>query len=113
MEELTNCHDCDAKPGQIHTPGCDVERCSYCGGQKMCCSHAKHDPAFARWTGLWPGKAECDALGITLNEVHHGLAEILYCKPGARSQEPRNVNIGKLRDETEKWKERLKKHETR
>lgn len=70
--ELTKCHDCGAKPGETHMPGCDTERCSYCGGQVLCCGGCKdpatgdmrHDPLFGRWTGLWPGAAECAMLGM-------------------------------------------------
>jgi hypothetical protein len=35
---MSNCHDCDAKPGEFHKPGCDVERCANCGGQLISCA---------------------------------------------------------------------------
>jgi hypothetical protein len=31
------CHDCGAKPGYYHHPGCDTERCPICGGQLISC----------------------------------------------------------------------------
>lgn len=32
------CHDCAALKGQLHAPGCDVERCPVCGEQAFCCN---------------------------------------------------------------------------
>lgn len=82
MKELENCHDCGAKPGEIHEEGCDTERCSVCGGQYLSCGCPGHDPAFARWTGLWPGYAEAEILGIDLNDLYkQGLHRVFFVKP--------------------------------
>lgn len=67
-KKLENCHDCGAKPGEKHLGNCDVERCSVCGGQKLDCDCKGHNRKFARWTGVCPGKAEANYLGIDLNE---------------------------------------------
>lgn len=81
----TDCHDCGAKPGDVHTSGCDVERCSVCGGQWIQCDCEGHDPYFARWTGFWPGGLEAQALGIDLNTfVIIGLDELFFVKPTER-----------------------------
>ena len=87
-ESIKNCPDCGVKPGEVHLDNCDVERCSQCGWQKLSCGiHSgcdgtKHDKNFARWTGLWPGAAEADALGIDLNEFHdQGFHKIFFKKP--------------------------------
>jgi hypothetical protein len=31
------CHDCAVTRGQLHVPGCDVERCPACRGQMISC----------------------------------------------------------------------------
>lgn len=32
------CHDCGAKEGEYHLPGCDMEKCPFCGGQLISCN---------------------------------------------------------------------------
>jgi len=45
------CHDCGVPEGALHRPGCDMERCPFCGGQLITCScqammlGAGHSPA--------------------------------------------------------------------
>lgn len=36
-EPPSTCHDCAARIGQYHVPGCDFERCPKCGGQLISC----------------------------------------------------------------------------
>ena len=69
-DKLEICHDCAALPGQQHKDNCDTERCSVCGGQRLCCDCKGHDKDFAKWTGIWPGKAEADYLEIDLNQFY-------------------------------------------
>ena len=85
IEKLGDCHDCAAYPGEIHKDNCDVERCSVCGGQRLMCDPEQckdHDKAFARWTGIWPGKAEAEFLGIDLNHLYYDdIYKIFFVKP--------------------------------
>jgi len=37
------CHDCGAKVGHYHHPGCDVEECPSCGGQILGCECLESD----------------------------------------------------------------------
>jgi hypothetical protein len=67
---LRACPDCGVEPGERHLLNCDVERCSVCGRQKYSCDCEGHDKEFSKWTGIWPGKAESEYLGIDLNEFH-------------------------------------------
>jgi hypothetical protein len=45
------------------------------------CDCEGHDPLFARWTGLWPGRAEAQMLGIGLNEFDWKYGKIFFVKP--------------------------------
>lgn len=62
--EITDCRDCAVKPGENHDPGCDVERCPYCGGQRLSCCDESDGPEALPWTGVWPGVEECIEYGF-------------------------------------------------
>lgn len=51
------CHDCAASPGERHMEGCDVARCTSCGGQRLACDCEDGEPDI--WDGMWPGTREC------------------------------------------------------
>jgi len=87
---LYNCPDCNVKPGEVHEAGCDVERCSICGGQRLSCDCKGHDRRFARWTGIWPGSVEADYLKIDLNQLYEqGYNKVFFIKPKSLKNNPK------------------------
>lgn len=85
MKKLSNCPACKVAPGKQHKSGCDIEICSACGTQRISChviSNCKgeHDALFARWTGIYPGRAEADYLGMDLNEFS-SISKAFFVKP--------------------------------
>lgn len=37
MNDMQKCHDCGVGVGELHSPGCDDERCPFCLGQLISC----------------------------------------------------------------------------
>ena len=82
MKVLINCPDCNVKPGKKHKNGCDWEQCSVCGEQRLGCDCVGHDKAFARWTGIIPGKAEAEYLRLSLNDFYmQEWNKVFFVKP--------------------------------
>jgi hypothetical protein len=82
--ELKNCHDCGAKPGEQHEEGCDVARCTSCGGQRLACDCK--DGETDVWAGMWPGIKECYEQKLICFAEHCGINQwrfdlnVLYAK---------------------------------
>lgn len=73
-EEYGRCHDCNAIHGQIHHPGCDVERCPRCHGQMISCDCFGEEPiwvSYARSKYRHPDIIKVHAVLLTMRD-HFG-----------------------------------------
>lgn len=52
---VQKCHDCGALEGARHVPGCDMERCPFCGGQLITCDCADRHFYPETYSDLPPG----------------------------------------------------------
>lgn len=62
MAKANNCPDCGTGIGMPHRSECDVELCSICGGQRICCDCEGHDPMASAWTGEWLNDKKPDVI---------------------------------------------------
>jgi hypothetical protein len=47
------CHDCGVMEGQLHLPGCDMERCPFCGHQLISCGRVYEQLGIDCSPGTW------------------------------------------------------------
>ena len=42
----------------------DIEQCTVCGGQRLCCGCEGHDQGLASWSGEWPDFLRCEQADV-------------------------------------------------
>ncbi|WP_013627334.1 hypothetical protein [Rubinisphaera brasiliensis] len=80
IEIRRSCPDCGVEGGHAHKPDCDIQRCSVCGRQYVCCQCGGHDPIESIWLGEWPEDAlteqQLERQDFVDNTIHYCLEEL-------------------------------------
>jgi len=107
--EPRSCGDCGAKPGDLHSDGCDVARCLVTGRQRLSCNVGTvvfgwtetqpHDDCGQQaWSGEWPGVAECEEFDWWAEESEATKAH--FREQGWHVPEEPHHNLNRLPAET-------------
>jgi hypothetical protein len=104
--EKTTCPDCGCTVGNYHLDGCDVEPCAECGGQRLSCGCESETRL--RWSGEWPGVAECREFGwyAKLNPGGPGYVPCSANEKGAMEDLNRLQKDAKWDKKAQRWKKK-------
>lgn len=103
------CPDCGVLIGETHIETCDVARCLVTGRQELSCDtdspqHEHTEETVDRWTGRWPGYAECIEYGWFAKLVPgRGWVTTAADDPEAWPDLNRLFGTGTWNRETQRW----------